>query len=44
MTTERTAASFLPLKPRIFLMLLVLVQPGPRHGYALEVARERLIS
>lgn len=36
MTTERTAGSFLPLKPRIFLMLLVLVQQGPRHGYALK--------
>ncbi len=36
MTTERTAESFLPLKPRIFLMLLVLVQEGPRHGYGLK--------
>ncbi len=36
MTTERTAGSFLPLKPRIFLMLLVLVQEGPRHGYGLK--------
>ncbi len=35
-TTERTAESFLPLKPRIFLMLLVLVQEGPRHGYGLK--------
>ncbi len=36
MASERTAESFLPLKPRIFLMLLVLVQEGPRHGYALK--------
>ncbi len=36
MTTERSAESFLPLKPRIFLMLLVLVQEGPRHGYGLK--------
>ncbi len=36
MTTKQTAESFLPLKPRIFLMLLVLVQEGPRHGYALK--------
>ncbi len=36
MTVEQTAESFLPLKPRIFLMLLVLVQEGPRHGYALK--------
>ena len=36
MTAERMAESFLPLKPRIFLMLLVLVQEGPRHGYALK--------
>ena len=27
--------SFLPLKPRVFLMLLVLAQ-GQRHGYALK--------
>ena len=36
MASERTAESFLPLKPRIFLMLLILVQEGPRHGYALK--------
>ena len=36
MPSERTAESFLPLKPRIFLMLLILVQEGPRHGYALK--------
>ena len=28
--------SFLPLKPRVFLMLLVLVQ-GERHGYGLKL-------
>ena len=28
-------AEFLPLKPRVFLMLLSLVQ-GQRHGYALK--------
>ena len=32
---ERTAESFLPLKPRVFLMLLSLVQ-GQSHGYALK--------
>lgn len=31
----RTPASFLPLKPRVFLMLLVLAR-SPRHGYALK--------
>ena len=32
--------AFLPLKPRVFLMLLALVR-GPQHGYALkeEVSR-----
>jgi DNA-binding PadR family transcriptional regulator len=28
--------AFLPLKPRVFLMLLVLVQGGQAHGYALK--------
>jgi DNA-binding PadR family transcriptional regulator len=34
-TATRPAESFLPLKPRIFLMLLALVQEQ-RHGYALK--------
>ncbi len=34
-TTTQPAESFLPLKPRIFLMLLALVQEQ-RHGYALK--------
>ncbi len=32
---EREPESFLPLKPRVFLMLLSLVQ-GQSHGYALK--------
>ncbi len=32
---DRDPAEFLPLKPRVFLMLLSLAQ-GQRHGYALQ--------
>ena len=35
MTVDPHPDSYLPLKPRLFLMLLVLVQ-GQRHGYALK--------
>ena len=40
MESDDRAKSFLPLKPHVFLMLLVLVQ-GQRHGYALK---EELLS
>ena len=32
----RVPGTFLPLYPRVFLMLLVLVQEGQSHGYALK--------
>lgn len=35
MASDTLVESFLPLKPHVFLMLLVLVQ-GQRHGYALK--------
>ena len=34
-SAERTPESFLPLKPRVLLMLMALVE-GRRHGYALK--------
>jgi DNA-binding PadR family transcriptional regulator len=37
---DRLPGSFLPLKPRVFLMLMVLVQ-GQRHGYALKEELQR---
>ncbi len=40
MESDNQVESFLPLKPHVFLMLLVLVQ-GQRHGYALK---EELLS
>lgn len=36
MDESPAAEVFLPLKPRVFLMLLVLVQEGQSHGYALK--------
>jgi DNA-binding PadR family transcriptional regulator len=35
MSARRSPESFLPLKPRVLLILMMLVD-GPRHGYALK--------
>lgn len=38
MTSHRNPEDVLPLKPKPFLLLLVLEQEGPLHGYAIKKA------
>jgi DNA-binding PadR family transcriptional regulator len=40
MTRPRNPEDALPLKPKPFLLLLVLEQDGPLHGYAIKKAMQ----